>query len=699
MICLFPLSCGKFGRHQEKSNKDIKQGKSKRKRMGKRNTIEKLRARCRENKLKIIDPEKYVTQETIHWFQCECSQYFKKDFKNAMRTKTCCFKNHDEMLKRRLDSREIIDYDSIPPKMTEEEEKAATRNMLLNAKRSTQESLEIELPMKFPDLDFSELNVRNKQLPFVVKCKICSFTWETRAADLECCKWCEDRFKDIKHFDANIIRFVHDKIYVEFNRKGMPNSKYFFCSLQINRIYLSSKLLIMLCEHGHSFFVTIADLLKHPRKEHCPVCNVNYVPEEIDWYHNKERLIAEMLYMHPTQKFDFSQVKEDDLIDGTSKPRIICKNIRFGQPCDNVLNYNINRLIKWRTGCSKCRFKEKYGVELFIRKATDRYGDKYSYELITPEHITNSSSVIPVKCNDCQYVMTLGINAFLNGHEPKRCDGCDPKACRVWDAKRFLEESKKKEKEGVYRYDKTDPNTVENCESKIIVTCLPCIANGSKVCDFNPTINNHFNSESGCPRCAANLVWSNERFFDEIPDDFRERFIYDRINETKICNGHDLVSVGCKRCTKYFERTVCSHLTDRMGCTFCPKSLGAQEVYECLTRLNYEFDDEVPIDGMKNRPYRYDYVVFEDEKIITIIEYDGKNHFEPVAFFGGMEGFKSGRTRDIYKHKYAVEKGFKVIRIDYTIKLKNVEEHIKRGLASPEKEYFSTPSLYEWLKN
>ena len=47
------------------------------------------------------------------------------------------------------------------------------------------------------------------------------------------------------------------------------------------------------------------------------------------------------------------------------------------------------------------------------------------------------------------------------------------------------------------------------------------------------------------------------------------------------------------------------------------------------------------------------------------IEYQGKQHFEPVEFFGGEEGFKETKKRDSLKRKLSIENGVKLIYVNY----------------------------------
>ena len=47
------------------------------------------------------------------------------------------------------------------------------------------------------------------------------------------------------------------------------------------------------------------------------------------------------------------------------------------------------------------------------------------------------------------------------------------------------------------------------------------------------------------------------------------------------------------------------------------------------------------------------------------IEYQGKQHFEPVDIFGGQESFERQKTRDALKRKLSEENGVKLVYINY----------------------------------
>lgn len=52
-------------------------------------------------------------------------------------------------------------------------------------------------------------------------------------------------------------------------------------------------------------------------------------------------------------------------------------------------------------------------------------------------------------------------------------------------------------------------------------------------------------------------------------------------------------------------------------------------------------------------------------KLRVAIEYQGKQHFEPVDIFGGQESFERQKTRDALKRKLSEENGVKLVYINY----------------------------------
>lgn len=61
----------------------------------------------------------------------------------------------------------------------------------------------------------------------------------------------------------------------------------------------------------------------------------------------------------------------------------------------------------------------------------------------------------------------------------------------------------------------------------------------------------------------------------------------------------------------------------------------------------------------------FDFAIFKKDQLISLIEYDGEQHFKPVEIFGGEEGFKNQKMRDEVKDAYCIENEIPLLRIAY----------------------------------
>ena len=81
-------------------------------------------------------------------------------------------------------------------------------------------------------------------------------------------------------------------------------------------------------------------------------------------------------------------------------------------------------------------------------------------------------------------------------------------------------------------------------------------------------------------------------------------------------------------------------------------------------KIEYIFPDLTAPSG---RPLRFDFVVFYDDgRIEFIIEYQGKQHYEPSAKFGGKKGLYQQQYNDNQKRRFCALHDFKLIEIPYT---------------------------------
>ena len=99
-------------------------------------------------------------------------------------------------------------------------------------------------------------------------------------------------------------------------------------------------------------------------------------------------------------------------------------------------------------------------------------------------------------------------------------------------------------------------------------------------------------------------------------------------------------------------------------------SRGEIKIEEILIDADLNFEEEYIFPGLRSsngKPLRFDFAVFDDDgRIDFLIEYQGKQHYEPSAKFGGKRGFYQQQYNDNKKRRFCALQGIKLIEIPYT---------------------------------
>lgn len=99
-------------------------------------------------------------------------------------------------------------------------------------------------------------------------------------------------------------------------------------------------------------------------------------------------------------------------------------------------------------------------------------------------------------------------------------------------------------------------------------------------------------------------------------------------------------------------------------------SRGEIKIHEILEQAELNFKEEYIFPDLKSpsgRPLRFDFVIFDDDgRIDFIIEYQGKQHYEASAKFGGKRGLYQQQYNDNQKRRFCALHDFRLIEIPYT---------------------------------
>ena len=99
-------------------------------------------------------------------------------------------------------------------------------------------------------------------------------------------------------------------------------------------------------------------------------------------------------------------------------------------------------------------------------------------------------------------------------------------------------------------------------------------------------------------------------------------------------------------------------------------SRGEIKIEEILQENGFIFEEEYIFPGLQSdngKPLRFDFAVFYDDgKIDFLIEYQGRQHYEPSAKFGGKRGFYQQQYNDNKKRRFCALHDLKLIEIPYS---------------------------------
>lgn len=270
-------------------------------------------------------------------------------------------------------------------------------------------------------------------------------------------------------------------------------------------------------------------------------------------------------------------------------------------------------------------------TEQFIKEAKEIWGDKYDYSLANYKGATK-----PLKVIFDGIIFEQIASSHLRGMAPEL------NMNRDWFIKRA------KDKWG----DKYDYSLVEykDCKKKVKIIYKKT----GEIFEQTP----HLHLYRAPENIRLAIRKTTEQFIKEanIIHDFR--FSYDKTNYIK---NQIKVIINCP-IHGDFEQRPLSHLQGN-GCPNCSESKGEKIIAKYLDKNNISYYRQHKFDDCKNIfQLPFDFYI---PKYRTCIEFDGKQHYEPADFFGGIEAFEKLKTNDRIKDDYCEDNFINIIRIRY----------------------------------
>jgi very-short-patch-repair endonuclease len=230
----------------------------------------------------------------------------------------------------------------------------------------------------------------------------------------------------------------------------------------------------------------------------CPSCAGN-----APWTY--ERFLIAAFRIHGN-KYYYGLVKPEDICNNKSIIKLWCGK------CDYYWETNIVNHIVKETGCKSCSKTVPWTYDLFIKRTKITHGNKYNYELVSPNDIKNCKSIINVICLTCKYQWPTTINIHI--YSKSNCPKCMHHLAYTLEIliTKIIE----------IHCDNFDYSLIESGHIRNSKSYVPLICNICKKC-WSPSINSLVNHKTGCPRCkiskgeraCLNYLFSNNIFFEE----------------------------------------------------------------------------------------------------------------------------------------------------------------------------------------
>lgn len=292
-----------------------------------------------------------------------------------------------------------------------------------------------------------------------------------------------------------------------------------------------------------------------------------------------------------------------------------------------------------------------------INKKTHEYfvleliGKGVQYKPI--DRYIDSKTKIRFECPDCGNVWMAQPSNILCGK------GC-PK-CRDAMLKKKFEMGKE---EFCDRVQKANPNTEivstndYTYHGRSLVRCK--IHGGERIVN-----NANLIKGCGCKQCGNEKTRKlKARTQDEFVSEVAKTSPHIEVLGEYI-NARTKIKVRCKNHNEIYYVTPDLLINGTGNCSKCTMTSGEYKVANYLDAEGYEYIPQYSFDGNKEiKNKRYDFYI---PSLNTCIEYDGKQHFEPLSNFGGEETFEYTQKCDAIKNAYCKEQGINLIRIPYTV--------------------------------
>jgi hypothetical protein len=305
----------------------------------------------------------------------------------------------------------------------------------------------------------------------------------------------------------------------------------------------------------------------------------------------------------------------------------------------------------------------KLTTQEVIERFKNIHGSTYDYSLVNYQGDSKKVKII------CKHHGIFEQQPACHGRQKQGCPECGRKKAnniiktRLIGNDKFIERIEKIF--GNNKFDYSELNYID-AHTPLTLMCNKCNNKENKA----PSV---WYKGFGCLKCQGNTVgkksFTTEKFIERAKKIHGDRYDYSQV---MYINTWSKVKIICHKHGLFYQIPNV-HINSKSGCPKCQTSKGEENIGIWLNNkeIKYQFQYNVKIN---NSNHYYDFYI-PDYNIM--IEFNGLQHYKPIKFFGGQEGFNYLQERDKIKEKYCLENQIKLLIIRYD---NNIEEILNKTL-------------------
>jgi hypothetical protein len=282
----------------------------------------------------------------------------------------------------------------------------------------------------------------------------------------------------------------------------------------------------------------------------------------------------------------------------------------------------------------------------FIYKANILHDGKYEYSMVSYKH---SKDKVKIMCLE-HGVFEQTPNSHLKGSGCPICNKNNTKANKL-----FVCKANEKHK------NKYDYSLVDYINNKVKIKIL-CTIHG----EFEQTPYSHLTG-CGCPKCGSNKL-NNCEFIVKSVLVHENKYNYSLVN---YINSKIKVKILCPIHGEFEQ--IPNHHLNGSGCSVCKESKGEREIKKYLNDNDIIFIRQKRFPECKDKkPLPFDFYLPEFN---TCVEFNGRQHYSSIPYWGGDKNFEKQQNRDNIKFNFCIKNNIELIIIN---EIKSISEKLKK---------------------